>query len=182
MRLFVGVSLPGDVKDELSSFIERIRPSAPDAIWVPRDNLHCTIAFLGEVSESRIPGIGTAVADAAASVSGPIPTAATGAGAFPSARRARVIWAGLDPGDGRLGGLARAVDAALEPIGFAPGSRAWTPHVTLARLRKPAAVPFVVADTPQPVAFSIVEATLFRSRLGRPAPVYEPLERFPLGR
>lgn len=181
MRAFVGVDLPGDAKDVLAAFIDRLRAAAPEAKWVPRDNLHLTLAFLGEVGEERAAEIGDALRVAASGLPGPIPTQVHGAGAFPSARRARVVWAGLLDGEGRLAALAHRMRATLEPIGFPPESRSWKPHLTLARFRTPGDASTLVTASPEEVSFIVSDVTLFRSRLARPAPTYEPMGRFPIG-
>ncbi len=182
MRLFVGIDMPAAIKDATAALIERIRPWASDAKWVPRDNLHVTLSFLGEVKEERLPELESALTKAAASVPGPIPTAPQGSGAFPSARRARVLWVGLEDEGGKLAGLAAAVTAALEPLGFLPEKRAWAAHLTLARFRVPGDARALLEEPVPGDAFEVAETTLFRSKLARPAPAYEPLRRFPLGR
>jgi 2'-5' RNA ligase len=182
MRLFAGLELPGDVKAELAALIERMRPSAPNAKWVPRDNLHLTFSFLGEVTEELVPDIAAALRDAAASVPGPIATGLDGAGAFPSPRRARVIWVGLDDPGHELAGAAAAVAEALEPLGFAKEKRSWTAHLTLARFRVPGNVGDLLSEPVAETRFDADGVTLFRSRLARPSPTYESLERFPFAR
>jgi len=181
MRLFVGVDLPGEVKDSLAVLIEGLRVRAPGAKWVPRDNLHLTLAFLGEVSEERLPPIRDALREAASQIPGPIETSLSDAGAFPSPRRARVLWIGLHDPHGVLGALAERVGSVLEPLGFERERRAWTPHLTLARFRVPSDATGLLGDPLEPSFFTVPDATLFRSRLARPAPTYEPLERFPIG-
>jgi 2'-5' RNA ligase len=102
-----------------------------------------------------------------------------GLGAFPSGRKARVLWAGLDDGDGRLERLAAALDEALARE-FAPEKRAFTPHLTVARFDPPVGLaPLEVAFASEP--FEIDRIVLLRSHLRRPAPVYEPLGIYPLG-
>jgi 2'-5' RNA ligase len=181
MRLFVGVDLPGEIKDALWALEERLRPQAPEAMWVPRDNNHLTMSFLGEVVEGRVPPILEALRATAMEASGPIETALDGVGAFPSDRRARVLWAGLEDGQDRLGPLARAVASALEPLGFPPEKRAWTPHLTIARFRTPGDARGLVTADLDPVPFTVPAITLFRSHLARPAPRYEILATSGLG-
>ena len=182
MRLFVGVDLPGEVKDELAGLITTLRSKASDEKWIPRDNLHLTVSFLGEVNEERVPAIVEALTGARANERGPIPTALGGTGAFPSPRRARVLWVSLDDPAGRLAALANRVQDSLEPAGFPKEKRAWTPHLTLARFRTPGDASALKTARPEPRAFEVEEITLFRSRLGRPAPAYEPLDRIRLDR
>jgi RNA 2',3'-cyclic 3'-phosphodiesterase len=181
VRLFVGIELPGEAKDELAGLIERLHGAAPDAKWVPRDNLHCTLSFLGEVAEERIAPIEDALGAAVADVGGPIGTSLAGIGAFPSARRARVLWAGLEDGDSALARTAERVASALEPHGFARDRRAWTPHLTLARFRVPVDATALLEAEVHALAFAISEVTLFQSRLARPSPAYTPLRRFRFG-
>lgn len=180
MRLFVAVDLPAAVKDELHRVIEAMRRSLPDAKWVPRDNLHLTLSFLGEVAEERVDPIVVALTQAVAGTPAFEATLA-GAGAFPSARRARVLWAGLTAEGKRLDAIAAAVADGLEPLGFPREARPWTAHVTIARLRTPASIAGLPPADLEERSFDVSELTLFRSRLARPAPRYEPVARIPFG-
>jgi 2'-5' RNA ligase len=180
MRLFVAVDLPATVKDELDRGVDALRATLPDAKWVPRDNVHLTVSFLGEVVDERVDSVVTTLRDG---VSGTEPFAArlAGSGAFPSARRARVLWAGLEAVEDRLSSVANACIRALEPLGFPSESRPWTAHITVARLREPGDVSRVLPLALEPVTFPIEAVTLFRSRLGRPAPRYEAIAAIPFG-
>jgi RNA 2',3'-cyclic 3'-phosphodiesterase len=180
MRLFVAVDLPATVKDELDHAVDDLRPSLPRARLVPRDNLHLTVSFLGEVGDERVQGIVAALRDGVEETA-PFTARLAGSGAFPSARRARVLWAGLEAAEDRLTPVANACIRALEPLGFPSESRPWTAHVTVARLREPGDVSRVLPLTLEPVAFPIEAVTLFRSRLGRPAPRYEAIAVIPFG-
>jgi 2'-5' RNA ligase len=167
------------VKDELGRAIGALEASVADARWVPVQNLHLTMAFLGRVEEERIGTLSSAIAQA---VQDHVDfTVRLGAlGAFPSVRRARVIWAGLDDATGGLAGLAESIGEALEPLGFPRETRAFQPHVTLARLRAPKPVELNV--TPSPLSFPVERISLFESHLRRPAPLYEELATFPFRR
>jgi RNA 2',3'-cyclic 3'-phosphodiesterase len=168
VRLFVAVDLPAAVKDAVAAIIEQLRPAAPEAKWVGRDNLHVTLAFLGETP--LVDEVGTAVSAAARTVA-PFTSRLGGTGTFPSARRARVVWIGLG-GEPHYAAAAEAVWKTLAPLGFEAQRRPFTAHLTIARLRTPA--PFdAEADVPA-LEFPVEALTLFRSRLARPAPFYEP--------
>ena len=180
MRLFVAVELPATVKDELDHAVDALRPSLPGARWVPRENLHLTVSFLGEVADERVDSIVAALREGLAASASFIATLA-GSGAFPSTRRARVLWAGLESPEGRLTSVADACVHALELVGFPTESRAWTAHVTVARFRVPGDVSRALPIPLAPVGFPIEAVTLFRSRLGRPAPRYEAIARIPFG-
>ena len=167
------------MRDELARAIGALDESVGGARWVPAQNLHLTMAFLGRVEEQRIGELSSAIAQA---VRDHVDfTVRLGAlGAFPSVRRADVIWAGLDDATGGLAGLAESVGDALEPLGFPRETRAFQPHVTLARLRPPKPVALTVM--PAPLSFPVERISLFESHLRRPAPVYEELATFPFRR
>jgi RNA 2',3'-cyclic 3'-phosphodiesterase len=136
---------------------------------MPEDRWHVTVKFLGPTSPGLMAWVPQAVAEAAATVP-PFTARLTALGAFPSTRRARVLWAGLDDGKGRMGDLARTLDVALSP-GFPPESRAFHPHLTVARSDRPLALPDGFAATElEPVAVPIGRVAVFESHLGRPAP------------
>lgn len=178
LRLFAAVEIPEDIRGNLAEAVLPVRERFPKARWVPIQNQHVTVKFLG----STYPRLVEWVTGSISTVAGrhaPFPTRVEGLGTFPSRRKARVLWAGLDDGDGRLERLAAALDGALARE-FAPEKRAFTPHLTVARFDPPAPLdPLEVAFESEP--FEIDRIVLFRSHLRRPAPVYEPLGIFPLG-
>jgi 2'-5' RNA ligase len=108
-------------------------------------------------------------------------TRLVGVGSFPSAKRGRAIWAGFADDEERLSGVAAAIDVALEDE-FEPEKRAFHAHLTVARSDPPLKLPPSYTSTPlESEPWLVDHVTLFRSHLGRPAPRYEPLDRFPLG-
>jgi 2'-5' RNA ligase len=109
----------------------------------------------------------------------PFETRVDGLGAFPSERRAAVLWAGLDDAGGRMTELASALDTALAKE-FAPEKRAFTPHLTVARFRPPERLGELPTGLRSDV-FTIDQVVLFRSQVRRPAPIYTPVGTFPLG-
>jgi len=176
MRLFVAVEIPLDRRIATRDAVEPLRTALPRARWVPLENWHVTVKFLGETTDE----IAGRTADRLEEVSANVvafTTNLTGLGAFPSPKAARVVWAGLDDRSGRMAVLALAVDAVLADA-FAPSTRPFTPHLTLARADPPARLPASFADVPVPgEPFSIGELVLFRSHPGPPAPRYEALAR-----
>ena len=178
LRLFVAFEVPEDVRASLAGAVAPVRERYPKARWVPTQNQHVTVKFLG----ATYPRLVEWVTETAARVAGDHPSFATrveGLGAFPSARRARVLWAGLDDGGQRLERLAASLDEALGRE-FRPEKRAFTPHLTVARFDPPVGLePADVSYESEP--FEIDRIVLFRSHLRRPAPIYEPLATFALG-
>jgi len=102
-------------------------------------------------------------------------------GAFPSPRRARVLWVGLDDPDRRLAAIAASLDERLARD-FPPEKRAFAAHLTVARFDPAVVVEDDVAGlTVESRPFAVDRVVLYRSHLRRPAPVYEPLATFGLG-
>lgn len=158
------------MREEAGRVEALLRPRVPEARWVPRVNLHVTLAFLGQTEAAD------AIASALSRVAAAHPAcdlALGGAGAFPSPRRARVLWLGLTGGEA-LGALAAGVRAALEPLGFEPEDRPFSAHLTLARLKTPAVVDLSGLDV-RPVPFRPDGIALMHSHPGGPAPRYQRL-------
>jgi len=179
-RLFVAADVPEAVRSRLSQVLEPLRGAHPELRWSPSENWHVTLKFLGAVRSSLVADVGHAVAQAVATTHA-FNTHLLGADAFPSARRARVLWVGMSDPDERFRSLAGALDRALERI-VKPEERPFTPHLTVARAKQAvplreelAAVAGVRSET-----FPVDHVTLYRSHLRRPAPLYEPVERFAL--
>jgi 2'-5' RNA ligase len=175
----VALALPAAVKDELGRAIDSLEQHVAGARWVPKENLHLTLAFLGRVDDGRVGEISSAIAGA---VQGHVDfnVRIGELGAFPSAKRARVLWAGLDDPTRGIAGLAESVGEALEPLGFPREKRAFAAHVTLARMKSPRSVDLNAML--EPISFPVERISLFESRLGRPNAVYSELTTFPFRR
>jgi 2'-5' RNA ligase len=179
IRLFVAVEVSSEAKRTVASAIGPWRDEFPRARWVPEENWHVTVKFLGW-TYPRLVGWTIETVGSVASRNGPIGSCLTGLGAFPTPGRARVLWAGLDDAAGRMATLAEDLDRSLIREFKAEG-RAFRPHLTLARSDPPLRLSSSFGETPlEPVAFAIDRVVVFRSHLQRPAPRYEPLEAFPL--
>jgi 2'-5' RNA ligase len=179
LRLFVAIEVPEPVRAFVETAVAPIREELPRARWVQRENQHVTLKFLGSTWPRLVDWVGESIGDVATAAE-PFEARVEGLGAFPSERRARVLWAGLDDAGGRLGALAGALDRALERE-FEPEKRAFTPHLTVARFDPPARLANVATGVASET-FRVDRLVLFRSHLRRPAPVYEALRTFALGR
>lgn len=178
-RLFVAVEIPDEMKDVVDEAFRPWRDVFPRARWVPPENRHVTVAFLGRTWPRLRDWVPARLEEAARS-SAPFAVSLTGVGSFPSKRKGRVLWAGLDD-DGKLGELATLVDDALAEE-FPPESRPFHAHLTVARSDPPLDLPEDYASTELRTApWEVDEIVLFRSHVRRPAPVYEPIGRFVLG-
>lgn len=139
MRLFVAVHLPDEMKEELyASFSGSVKGRVRGLRFVPPANVHITLKFLGETDEGLIPSIEEAL-KAVAEETGLFTMNVGGAGAFPDVKRPRVVWAAVKDGRDELVQLAKAVETALESLGFERERRPFRGHVTVARVKVPAA-------------------------------------------
>ena len=181
-RLFVAVDVPSDVLEFVEAASKPLESSIEGARWTRRTGRHITIKFLGYTEADLL----TELVDALASCSGhsPGPIRVSGLGAFPSAKRARVVWAGIDDPAALLPRLAADLDRALQTVGFEPEARAFSPHLTLARLREPCSVERDLASVHdlESRAFEVGSFCLYRSHLHPKGATYERLREFPLAR
>lgn len=131
MRLFVALDLPEAVRTGLVELMSELKPAARDARWVRPEGMHITLKFIGNIDGEQLPEFRTALAPIRSGA--PVEMQYRGIGFFPDARRPRVLWCGVEASP-NLAELAAAIGSAVEPLGVAPESRAFVPHLTLARL------------------------------------------------
>jgi 2'-5' RNA ligase len=179
MRLFLAIPLTDEARHaivhHLRSHLAHPLPGRPvrPELW------HLTLRFLGEADEVQADRI-TREVDAAGR--GPGFEVRWGAlGAFPRARRANVLWLGVEEGEAEAERLAAAVEEAVQAAGFPPEDRPFRCHLTLSRIRPDQDVSAVLAAVPPlGLAMPVDRVVLYRSRLGPGGPRYEELESFPL--
>jgi len=179
MRLFTGIDLPADVGERLKRLLVLLRPKA-QLKWSPIDNLHITTKFIGECPEGQLDSLKSALGSLGRR--SPIPIVVEGLGWFPNPHQPRVFWVGVQGGQA-LSDLARGIQQALEPLGIAPESKPYAPHITLARVAQPvplSAVQQAVASL-ESVEFGTFQAAcffLYRSHSGPAGSVYTKLSEF----
>ena len=133
MRAFVAVFPPPEVQEELHRAALALPSSEAFRLTAP-EKIHLTLKFLGEIPEETLVRtrdfLGTACEGRE-----PFEVETSGFGAFPSERRARILWAGIGEGSGQLRDLARDVESALAAVGFERETRPYLPHLSLGRVR-----------------------------------------------
>ncbi|MGH2730467.1 MAG: RNA 2',3'-cyclic phosphodiesterase [Actinomycetota bacterium] len=179
LRLFVAARVPAEHLEEVEDALGGFKQGLQGARWVDLPNQHVTLKFLGSTFSDRL----KAVAEVCKLVAGThvaSQASLTDLGAFPSLKRARVLWVGLnDPGE-LLRGLADDLADSFEPLGYAAEKRPYTPHLTLARFTSPARIEGLLPVLPRLNPFPIDRIELMRSRLARGGARYEVLQSFPL--
>lgn len=138
MRLFIAIEIPESTRAAYSALLEEFRDIAPRAKWVRAENLHVTLKFLGETPAEKL----SAVQNALAAIRSPEPVQLEfrGLGFFPTEKRPRVFWAGMEA-SANLKSLAADIDQAAHRLGFPLEERPFTPHLTLARFDPPGIAP-----------------------------------------
>jgi 2'-5' RNA ligase len=138
IRAFIALPLPEAVKKELLKVSATLR-KIMDARWVSPEAMHITMKFLGDIDEKNIEGMAKKL-DELSEPCQPFEMSLGGLGAFPSPKKARVVWAGIEADISRLRNLAASIDDMALDYGITKEGRPFTAHVTLARLREPSMI------------------------------------------
>jgi 2'-5' RNA ligase len=134
VRLFVALDLREDVRQTLRALIERLKPECRVARWVRPEGMHITVKFIGHTETKKLDSIGGALARVHSTQ--PVEMRFRGLTFSPSERRPRVAWCGVEA-SANLAQLVADVEHELEPLGIAPESRPFLPHLTLVRFHSP---------------------------------------------
>jgi len=181
MRLFTGLDLPPHVLSALEQLLATLRPLAP-LRWTRVENLHVTTKFIGEWPAPKLDEMKAALAK----VPGrdPLPIAVHGLGWKPNPRQPRLFWAGVEAA--KLTDLAHDIDQALARLGVAREERAFTAHLTLARIGKPTPLEAVqkkiAALATDFGSFEADRFFLYLSEMGPGGSVYTKLAEFPFAK
>ncbi len=183
IRAFVAIRVSRRVEGAIAALIDELRKPQNGIKWVSHANLHLTLKFLGgaveiEKIEALRPGL-----EAVASETAPFDLVARGVGGFPNINRPRVIWVGLEAPE--LFTLAKRVEDAAAQRGFEREKRAFTGHLTIARLDTPRHLDALGRAIEQArereFGVSRIESmTLYRSTLTPAGAVYDALAVFRL--
>lgn len=179
MRLFTAIDLPDEILQKLESLLNKLRPTAR-IHWSPPANLHITTKFIGEWPEARLEELATVLAGLAPRPA--IPVEIRRVGFFPNPHSPRVFWCGIEaPG---LEALAADIDRVTAALGIASEARAFSPHLTLARIKERLDLqPLREAVAAQPSLdfgrFNARGFFLYQSKLRPTGSVYTKLREYP---
>jgi RNA 2',3'-cyclic 3'-phosphodiesterase len=176
-RLFVAINLPEDVKETLANVCFGV----PGARWVPKDQMHLTLRFIGDADSALLDDIADALDNVNAST---FNLALHGTGYFPPRRKPTVLWTGIIPCP-ELIDLRDSVEDRMKELGLPDEERKYHAHVTLARLGANAPLDQITAFLSatgllKTEPFSITEFHLYNSTLTPDGPVYDIIESFDL--
>ncbi len=131
MRLFVALNFPKKERQRIHRAARRLREKDLPLRWTDPDAFHITLKFLGEVRTGGLSAIEESIGRVAASTA-PFSVSLGGFGAFPTIRKPRVVWLGVEASP-ELRCLKQDLEWGLSDCGFAAETRAFHPHLTLGR-------------------------------------------------
>lgn len=176
MRLFVALSLPDQVREQLAQIEDRL----PGARWLDEDSYHITLRFIGEVDG----GLADDIAHELARLDGRgFALSLQGLDFFADGPKARQLWAKVEKTE-PLSRLQQKVENAIQRVGCKPEGRRFTPHVTLARLKNTPlemVLPFIQRHSLLRLGpFPVEDFILYRSYLTGEGPIYQAEAVYPL--
>jgi 2'-5' RNA ligase len=168
IRLFVGLDLPYDLKELVSS----LAGGLPGAKWVPPENYHLTLRFIGEQPAHIAEEIDLALANLRGRG---FTLKLSGLGTFEKQGRPTTLWVGVERNQA-LDHLRAKIETALQRAGLEPERRRFQPHVSIAKIDnvpEPKLVAYIQArNLFQSAPIPIEQFVLFSSLLGKATPVY----------
>jgi RNA 2',3'-cyclic 3'-phosphodiesterase len=174
-RLFIGVPTTADAR----AAIARTLPKNLPGKLVAPDKWHFTLRFLGPTTREARDAIIARISNSR--LGSEFNVRFGELGAFPNARRARILWLGVGRGGERLSELAAVAEDAARSAGFAPEAKRFKPHLTLARIDPPQAISALLAAKHHyDIEMAVQALILYRSQLGGGPARYEEVVRFDL--
>lgn len=182
VRSFVAVPLPPQVQAQVLDAAKSIGAELPTVKWSRKvENLHVTLTFLGDVAVDHLASLEAGLVEQGTRHR-TFPVTVRGFGAFPEARHATTIWAGVEDGGGRLQEIAAVVARVAEGLGLSKPPRSFRPHVTVGRCKR-------AVDTRRALepwqsrsfgTFPVTALHVYESQLGRDGSTYVLRGRVPL--
>jgi len=141
LRAFIAVEIPSSLQHAIQESTAGLRHALGEDLvrWVPPQNVHLTLKFLGDVSSSNLDLI-KQMLTAEAAQHQCFEMQAKGIGSFPNSRRPRVIWIGLQA-PAALESLQRGIESASARLGYAADEKSFSPHLTIGRVKQNLSAP-----------------------------------------
>jgi 2''-5'' RNA ligase len=169
-RIFVAVDISEEARRKAAVYVENLRRRFSDLRvgWEKPEKLHLTLKFLGDIDDKKLEKLTVAVSRTA-EISRKFSLRITGTGVFPNPRRARVVWLGVEDHAKSLSKLWETLESECEREGFERESRAFSPHLTIGRLREPERsgelVTAHLGENFESEEFEVSEIVIYQSRL-----------------
>jgi len=184
IRSFIAIDLPEETRKALEDIQKELKQCGTGVRWLKPGSIHLTLKFLGNIHLAQVEDIALAVAEEVRDQP-PITLGAAGLGAFPSRRKPRVIWIGMEGEVQRLTRIQARIEDALEPLGFVREKRPFQPHLTIGRVKdrrrlQPLVEAMATLDMEPFNSFDADEIILYKSDLRPTGAIYTKLHRMPL--
>ncbi len=134
MRAFIALKLPTEIIESLRVLQTDLKKLGLKLRWVRPENIHLTLKYLGEITVEDVRAAKHVIREVARRQS-TFSLEARGLGAFPTVKKARVLWSGIHGDVGRLNDLWKNLERALGGIGFEPEQHTFRGHITLGRVK-----------------------------------------------
>lgn len=190
MRTFIAVDFPKETLNKIHEIINYFKSQTPNKAlkWVSTDNLHLTLKFLGEISPDNLSQVKNIITTSLCNQTA-FDIGIEGLGMYPNACKPRVIWLGIT-NSGPLVAIHNKLDTALKAVDIQPERRDYSPHLTIARVRRKADSDIVRAIGETMSQFKvdslgtirIDKVCLYQSKLTPEGPIYTPLLSVPLNK
>ena len=133
-RIFIAIDISDEARWAISEYIFALKSRFHDGVrWEHVEKLHLTVKFIGKTDGETVNKLTAGLSKIALNHSA-FDLTLNGTGAFPSAKNARVLWIGIVQSS-MLQKLYTAVEDACFAAGFPRESRAFSPHLTIARIK-----------------------------------------------
>jgi 2'-5' RNA ligase len=183
-KLFLAIATHEGLEESAAQIIKKLRASADqkkmEVRWVPIENFHVTLFFLGATREEKVEEVESLIAEVAAQTA-PFTLKISDIGAFPDDFKSRILWFGVQNSKA-LRSLQSTLTDRFSEKNYPSDKREFAPHLTIARLRNPNKT----KDLMSPFArkkiakIDIQEIVLYESVGSVPFPVYKALKKFSL--
>ena len=136
LRTFIAADIPPSIQQSIQQQVHSLRNMIGNSSvrWVPVQNIHISLKFLGDVSIENVDALTKVILGEAESHPG-FDVQVRGLGSFPNSKRARVLYIGIQV-PAELVALQRGVESACERVGYKSDSRPFSPHLTIGRVRQ----------------------------------------------
>ncbi|WP_079510110.1 RNA 2',3'-cyclic phosphodiesterase [Mesobacillus jeotgali] len=180
-HFFYALELPGAIKETLTGKVDRLQEQLPFKTWVHPQDLHITLAFLGNAPEDKLIASSQRI-EAALSKQSSFDMKIDHLGIFGRKENPRIFWAGLDESP-ELKEVRNNVFSACQAAGFTLEKRPFSPHITIARKwvgEQPFTAEILESAIPfknEQISFHAERVVLYKTHLGK-SPKYESIKQF----
>ena len=176
-RIFTAIDISAEARQKVSDYIADLQAEFPMVRvgWERAEKLHLTLKFLGDIDEIKLQNLTDAVNETAKRLSD-FKLRISQTGVFPSIKKARVLWLGIEYETGSMQKLNEILETECEGKGFSREKRSFKPHLTIARLREPQSsfklIEKHLQNDFESDEFTVSGITIYESRLQKTGSIY----------